>query len=224
MRWLLLIVLNCSLWSYGQIEITSFYIQELPELSSNYSDSIPTEYRGVFAQEVDSSKQIVIDKDSIVFSKVLTSFLTLDQVKDKSEWYLSEGRLYGVKKDLGLVYIEEDDTIYFNLPLSYTKYNQFQQDTYKIDFIDANTIVMYEKADRGWMINSLLVLDGKGLKLCPFDHDYTVDKIENWKNVNEKSIDGYRTFIAKPSSAELLDILNDKRAFAHTISYTKLID
>lgn len=214
----------CAYLSFGQDEITSFYIQEIPQLSDQVTDTIPLSARGRFAQKEDSTKQIVIERDSIVFSKVLTSFLTLDQVKDKSEWYLSDGRLYGVKKDEGLVYIEENDTIYFNLPLSYTKFQSAKTDKYRIDFIDVQTMVMYEKVEHGWTVNSLLNLSDEELILKSFDHDYVVDKIEKWKTVNEKSVNGYRTFMAKPSSKELLDILNDKRAFAHTIAYVKLID
>lgn len=224
MRCLLMLMCLCAYLSFGQDEITSFYIQEIPQLSDQVTDTIPLSARGRFAQKEDSTKQIVIERDSIVFSKVLTSFLTLDQVKDKSEWYLSDGRLYGVKKDEGLVYIEENDTIYFNLPLSYTKFQSAKTDKYRIDFIDVQTMVMYEKVEHGWTVNSLLNLSDEELILKSFDHDYVVDKIEKWKTVNEKSVNGYRTFMAKPSSKELLDILNDKRAFAHTIAYVKLID
>lgn len=224
MRWLLMSMCLCAFLSFSQDEITSFYIQEIPQLSNQVSDTIPASVRGTFAQKEDSTKQIVFERDSIVFSKVLTSFLTLDQVKDRSEWYLSDGRLYGVKKDEGLVYIEDNDTIYFNLPLTYTKFQSAKTDKYRIDFLDAKTMVMYEKAEHGWTVNSLINFSDNGLDLRPFDHDYVVDKIEKWNTVNQKTVNGYRTFMAKPSSKELLDILNDKRAFAHTIAYIKLID
>lgn len=222
LKYLLIVLLFVSgdILSQGENDsITSFFLTEIPDQNAELLEKIPAEFHQAYLLDSDSLSTIFIWQDSIILKKTILFTLSMTEIIDNPDWYILNGKLHGVKKDMGLTFVEEDDIIVAAIEIDYPIWKNSERNGTVYQAKDQ--IRIFQKSDQNWMFY-LINLNAQSIEIANFDHDPVISTILSWQNTKETTLNGYKTYLSSPSKIEFEALLNDDSAFKNRKTYSAL--
>ena len=197
---------------------TSFYFGEPQPVSEDTLYMIPLELQGTYFSAEDSSITITID-DTQIINYFPIFFYVLEAAIDTMDDISIQGdELVGFVEGENLPYTRQHDTLY-------TVYLQrtvmFEIDAEQpLGKLEQQYFLNYQE-ENGFWTTLLLELDKDEIRLYSFDHDVVKEEIQGLKQVKQKRLDEFDTYIGYPSSKELQHLIK-KDGFTDEEIYVRL--
>lgn len=200
---------------FAQYKGTSFYFS-IENLDAKESfDAFDEEEKGFYSINEDYRRHLVVDKDSISVRSGFEIIIAKKEAKTKG-FTFKDGKMYGMAPYNGIHYKEVDDTIV-------ALYFQYDHYFGKADLMVPGKKGYFLFTDEGNDLYSCeyISFDEEGVSISSVDHVDVMDNILKLTETENKEIDSFETYIAKPTIKELEQLVN-KDCFNDLRSYPKV--
>lgn len=213
----LMFVFVTFLWlsGFAQYEGTSFYFSLDNLKDEGQFVSFSEEEKGFYSINEEFRRNLVVDADSI---SVRSGFEIVLPKKEavKKGFTFKDNKMFGMAPYNGIHYKEINDTIV-------ALYFQYDHYFGKNDLVipGKNGYFLFTEEKEDLYSCEYISFDKEGVSIASVDHVEIMGDIKKLTKTDNKEIDSFNTFIARPSLKELEQLVN-KDCFNDIRSYPKV--
>lgn len=190
-------------------EIYSVYFDSKINPGTKKLNSIPAKYYGTFSlitkSEIDlrgaAGDNLIVDESGVYLSKNRLLSISREEIRENSQYSISNGYLHGVLENDSVLVALEDDSYYFLIPRKIYLYELANQNTFLYQGLDANKMLVLSKEDNTHYSAIYVTFNGGNVVLNELDFD---QKILDFRSLRGKKteIEGTTTYILNPTKVE----------------------
>lgn len=196
---------------------SDFFFEEAQPQQLDEITQIIGEIVGEYTKEEDRNVKVIVARDSVYCKYPVIMHLSVAEIDAIDEYEIKGDKIYGIHESKGLPVRVINDTAVF---VHYAHELIFAPG--KSGVMKKHNGVYYFNyvQDNGLYTTIALSLRGESLYLHSLDHSLVMSKIRSFSSLEEKEIDGVKTFVAAPSKDEMIAFYEDK-GFKDKIKYIR---
>jgi hypothetical protein len=195
---------------------TSFYFGEPQPTAATAQSEFSEAFIGQYSSAKDSTLSLSVTSTAIYTEFPVVFFVTQSDMDNDEDVFVQDGLLHGIKENEALQFQVEHDTFYAIYP---NRTSIFEIGTDEVlGQMDDAYFLNYNEGDGLWS-TILLRIDADGqLLMESIDHDPVLKTILKFKQVEEKMLEPFLTYIARPTAKEFSKLV-DAKAFTDSEVY-----
>ena len=198
------------------------YFEKITDRKARVLSKIPEKFKGKYVFEKDSLNRIYVDDST--FNGVSFIYLQGEKSKllSKPNVKLRDNYLFGIVNNDSLPCVEENDTLYYGIPLRSELFNvnDLSQPIYVLsdnEFIFLDLGIMNSKC---FTCTKYTFYDDR-LEISSVDHDLEMELIKRHFKMDTEMIDGFKTYICRGSISNFIKFSN-ANGFNDIVTYYKV--
>lgn len=216
---LLFLVFLWSEFSYSQPG-SDFYFQKAQPEDIEEISQIIGQIVGEYTKEEDRNTVVIVARDSVYCRYPVVMFLSVSEVDSSEKYEIRKNKIFGIHETQGLPVQIIDDTAVF---LHYAHELIFAPQKSGV-MKKVNGVYYFNYLqENGFYTTIALSLKEDELYLHSLDHSLVMSQIRNFSSLEEKELNGVITYVASPSSAEMIAFYEDK-GFKDKIKYVRKVN